>query len=267
MLQIVLKLRASLKAKWKTIILVFPGLIVFIWLNLIAIAPLHKINELSEAVYNDSVFAEKFDSTYYYPEMSNLVKEKGYRVALLQLAENDSLQLVINLDDSTVNLSIKGVVIHQTQINEFSKDKFFKKISLIQEYKLFSRPLLYHSTFATIVKEPVVLRHAPKDTSEAALNAWQPDTLIQNPAFVAFLAEHNIRIILEQNENNYLKDKWVRFQFYSYLFFRDTAASLKNLIYLEKQEYQPTVTIKLPVDDLRAIYRALPHTTYLVLKL
>jgi hypothetical protein len=261
------KIMAILKTKWKTIILLSSGVILFIWLSLIALAPVVEINELQEAVYNDSVLLMKFDTIYFHPEMNIPVKEKVYREALLKLAENDSIQLVINLDDSTVNLSIKGVIIHQTKIYEFSKDKFFKKISLIQEYKLFSRPLLYHSTFATIVKEPVVLRHAPKDTSEAALNAWQPDTLIQNPAFVALSAEHNIRIILEQNENNYLKDKWVRFQFYSCLFFRDKAASLKNLIYLEKQEYRPTITIKLPVDDLRAIYRALPHTTYLVLKL
>ncbi|MBN1117169.1 MAG: hypothetical protein JXA77_08195 [Bacteroidales bacterium] len=267
MQRIISKLKAFLRNKWKTKLLVFLLLVLFTWFVSIAIAPYNKIKELQKLVNTDSVFIERFDSVYYYPEMSRLVGEKAYKEALLKLAENDSIQLVINLTDSTVDLSMKGVMIHQTKLKEFSKDKFFEKITLIQENKLFSQPLFVNSSYATIVKEPVVVRHAPKDTLEAALDAWQPDTLIQNPAFVALSVEYNIRIIFEQDVNKSYYDKWKKFEFYNHLSFSKAIASLENFFCFKRQEYQPTITIKMPVDDLRAIYRALPYNPFIVIKM
>ena len=76
---------------------------------------------------------EKYDDIYNHPEMRPLIKEKTYKEALLKLAESDSIQLVINLSDSTVNLSIKGVVIHRTKIRSFSRDRIFKAMPVIQQ--------------------------------------------------------------------------------------------------------------------------------------
>ncbi|WP_291856030.1 hypothetical protein [Marinilabilia sp.] len=267
MKRIISKSKAFLRNKWKAKLFVFLSLVLFSLFVSIALAPQIKIKELQKLVNTDSVFIERFDSVYYYPEMSRLVGEKAYKEALLKLAENDSIQLVINLTDSTVDLSMKGVMIHQTIIKEFRKDKFFGKITLIQENKLFSQPLFVNSSYATIVKEPVVVRHAPKDTLEAAMNAWQPDTLLQNPAFVALSVEYNIQIILEQDMNNTFYDKWRKFKFYKYLSLRKAIVALENFICFERQEYQPTIRIKMPVDDLRAIYRTLPSNTFIVIKM
>jgi hypothetical protein len=253
--------------KWQSVFLLALGIVVLSWLTCVATAPFNKKKELQQLVEADSLFAGSFKSIYDHPGMHQPVREKSYREALLELSENDSIQLVINLGDSTVLLSIRGVTIHRSGIEKFRKDKFLEKIPLIQEAWLFSRPLLVASHYATIVKEPVVVRHAPKDTLEAALNAWQPDTLIQHPAFVAFSAEHNIRIILEQDRNRRFDDYWTKWGFYTRMHFLKTIASLKNFLSLKQQEYQPTIAIKMPVDDLRAIYRALPHNTYVVIKL
>lgn len=238
-----------------------------IWFTLVAIAPLNKLKELNEQVESDSVFTAQFDSTYYRNEMTRLVKEKVYKEALLQLAENDSIQLVINLTDSTVNLSINGVIIHQVVIDEFRKDKLFDKLLLSQEVWLLSKPLSVDSIFSTVVKEPVVVREAPKDTLEAALNAWQPDTLIQKPAFVAFSVENNIQIIFEQEFQGKSNSKQERNMFYYHLYSKQILSSFKNFIHLKKQEYSPTISITMPSDEIQAIYRALPEHTYVVLKL
>jgi hypothetical protein len=225
------------------------------------------MKELQSLVNADSVFVENFDSIYFHPGIVNLIKQKAYKEALLKLSESDSIQLVINLSDSTINLIIKGVIIHQTKIVEYTKDKFLRKLPLIQEVKFFSQPLLVQSHFATIVKEPVVVRHAPKDTTEAALNAWQPDTLIQNPAFVAFTTEEKIRIFFEQNENKSFSDKLKKIGFYNHFFAKKVITSQKNFFGFKKQEYIPNIIVKIPVDDLRAIYRALPNNTYIVVKM
>ncbi len=103
-----------------------------------------------------------------------------------KLSEKDSIQLIVNLRDSIIGLSIKGVIIHKTQINNYKVDPLLNKLPVLEYVKLFSEPLQVKSQYATIVKEPIVVRNAPKDTAEATLNAYEPDTLIQNPAF--FLA-------------------------------------------------------------------------------
>jgi len=253
------------KLNWKFKVFYLFLTVFFVFLINIAIAPLHKMQEFEGLVNSDSLFLEKYDSIYNHPEMRLLVKEKAFKEALLKLAESDSIQLVINLSDSTVNLSIKGVMIHQTKIRSIGSDKIFDEMPLIQEVKMFSKPLSVYSQYATFEKEPVVVRHAPKDTLDAALNAWQPDTLIQNPAFMILSVGYGINLIFEQEDNPVFQDKWQKFNFYNRLRFINSIRAVSNFVRLKKHDYHPAITIKMPVDDLRAIYRALPNNTFIVI--
>jgi len=250
---------------WKIKALCLFLTLLFILFISIAIAPLHKMQEFESLVSSDSLFLEKYIAVYDQPEMRQMVKEKAYKEALLKLAQSDSIQLVINLSDSTINLSIKGVMIHQTKAESFERDRILNEMPLIQQVKLFSQPLSIQSQHASIVKEPVVERDAPKDTLEAALNAWQPDTLIQKPSFTIFSLEYGINLILEQEDNRSLQDKWTRFNFYNRLRIRSSFRAISKFARLKKQDYHPSITIKMPVDDLRAIYRALPNQAFVVI--
>ena len=256
---------SKLKLKIKALYIFF--IVCFVFLVGIAIAPVHKMKEFENLTNTDTLFLENYDSMYNHPGMELLVKEKAYKEALLKLAESDSIQMVINLTDSTVKLSIKGVVIHQTKVNTFEKDKIFKKMQVIEQVKLFSQALAVHSQYASIVKEPVVVRNAPKDTLEAALNVSQPDTLIQNPAFLFLSTEYGMHLFFEQDENPTFNDKWQKFNFYNRLRIQRSIKAFIHLVLFQKQEYHPTIIIKMPVDDLRAIYRALPNKALIVLKI
>lgn len=255
------------RLNWKIKVLYLFFVVFFIFLINIAIAPLHKMHEFESLVNTDSLFLENNDSIYFHPEMRLLVKEKAYKEALLKLSEYDSIQMEINHADNTVNLYIKGVLVHQTQVGIFQRDKIFKYMPLMQQVKLFSQPLPVQSHYATIVKEPVVIRHAPKDKLEAALNAWQPDTLIQNPAFLILLVEHGIHLIFEQEKNPTFQDKWKKFNFYNKIRLRNSIQAISNFVSLKKQDYHPAITIKMPVDDLRTIYRALPNKAFIAINI
>jgi len=255
------------KIRWTTVLLIGSGIVLLVFFSSIALAPGNRSREFQEMVNADSLFTQSFDSLHFHPEMQALIKEKAYKESLLKLSQSDSIQLVIDLTDSIVGLSIKGVSIHQTRIREFSKDKFLERLPLMHEIKLLSEPLQVRHIYATIVKEPVVVRHAPKDTLEAAMNAWQPDTLIQNPAFVSFLTEYGLQIILEQDQNDHFRDHWKKSVFYSHLSARRTIRATENFLTFSAQEYQPLITVKMPVDALRAVYRALPDNTLIVLRL
>ena len=255
------------KKNWKSYIIIPVLTVFFIFLISTAISPLHRINEYENVAESDTFFSAKSDSIYNHPFVVTLLKEKTYKEALLKLSEKDSIQMVINLADSAVNLSINGIMIHQTKVLTFQKDRLFGVLSFPGQMHLVSQPLQVNSQYATIVKEPIVIRQAPKDTFEAFLNAWQPDTLIQNPAYLILTLQYNIHLIFEQENNPTSRDKWERFDFYNWLRWQKIVNTVFNFTHLRKQEYHPTITIQMPVNDLRAIYRALPNQVFVVIKI
>ena len=220
-----------------------------------------RINEINRLVQADSLFVQSYDSSFNDPELSSLLKERTYKQALIKLSENDSIQLIVNLQDSIVALSIKGVIIHETKVEHFDIDHFFERLPQMSYARLFSYPLSVNSQYATIVKEPIVVRNAPKDTLEAALNAYEPDTLMQKPAFLQLKAEYGIHVLFQQETNPTLNDK------ISCLWFRIKilGSEVLDLIVLKKPSYNSKIIIKIPNDELRSIYRALPTNTFLVL--
>ncbi len=241
-------------------------LVVLIFLLTVALAPVHYMKEADRLVRHDSLFSRETDSVCLTPDISALAREKVYVEALLKLAATDSIQLSVNLSDSAVCLYMKGVKIHQTRIGEFRQDRLLGRLPALPYMEMFSKPLEISTQYATIVKEPIVVRQAPRDTAEAALNAWQPDTLLQNPAFLWLRAEHGISLVFEQEANPAFHDRWVRFRFYSHLRAHRAWEALSRFFTFRRQEYHPTVTIRMPVDNLRAIYRALPQHASVVLK-
>ena len=233
----------------------------------IILAPIHKKTEFEKLVSNDSIFVSMPDTIWNDYSLSPIIREYSYNEAMFNLSKNDSIQLVVNLHDSTVNLFIKGVQIHKTKIKHFGEDNLLLNISNKQYLKLFSKPLNIKKQKATIVKEPIVLRHAPKDTADAAINAWKPDTLVQNPAFVSYILDYGINIIFEQEMNNTLHDKYVKNMFYLKIRFNRTYKAVFDLLLFKKPEYIPVIKIKIPVNELRAVYRALPVQPIVVLYL
>lgn len=239
--------------------------LISVFLMSVAISPLHKWGELEALANNDSLFLANFDTSWNHSEFSGMVKERAYKQALLKLTEKDSIQLAVNLLDSSVCLYINGVKIHQTKVKQFEQNRLLRNLPVLPYVKIFSVPLVINSQVATIVKEPVVVRQAPKDTIEAAQNAWQPDTLIQYPAFLLLRLDYGIDLVFEQEPNPGFYEKWIKFGFYKKIWKGRVMQAVTGFFTGKKQEYYPAITIQLPAEDLRAIYRALPQFAYTVI--
>lgn len=226
---------------------------------LIGLAPVNSLNDLKNEIAADSIYSSQYDSLYNQVSLTNIVKEKAYKSALLSLSNSDSIQLAIQLSDSTVCLYLKGVKLHQTKIFVFQKDAIIQNLPMREYLYCFSKPIPILGHRASIVKEPIVERHAPKDTIEAALNAYNPDTLIQNPAFVELFLPHHINLVFLQSENDTLNFKQARTEFLNEIRNRQLYLNLQQILNKQKTTQNPSITIELPADDLRAIYRALPY--------
>ena len=204
------------------------------------------------------------DSVYFPLLNDTLLKEYVYKKALLELASQDSIHMVLNLADSQANLYIHGVQLFATKLTHLKNDPLLEKFSNKLYATTFSHPLPIETIESTIVKEPIVERQAPKDTIEAALNAYMPDTLIQYPAFLRFRLENGINIHLEQALNKNMDAKLTRWEFY-YDYRLEQWHDRFNCTFSGKPvTYHPDIVVKLNVDDLRAIYRALPNRKPLI---
>jgi len=231
----------------------------------IGLAPLNKMGEFERQFAADSVYFSQYSGMIEDPGLKELFRDIYYREALLELAGNDSIQLVVNLADSAVCLMIKGLMVHEAPVPRFRIDKYLHKMPNSHYAVAFSDPLRILEQHSTIVKEPVVVRHAPGDPEEAALNAYFPDTLIQKPAFLEFSLDHGIRLVMEQEMNPSFLDRLVRFGFRTSCTTRRSLHSIADFFAFRRQEYTPEVIIRVPVNDLRAIYRALPDSAFAVI--
>ncbi|PLX00389.1 MAG: hypothetical protein C0591_01370 [Marinilabiliales bacterium] len=232
--------------------------IVFIFLFCIGLSPLHKRNELANLTKADSIFMSAYNNLYDDPLLAPLSRQLAYKKALLHMAENDSINLIVNLSDSNIHLTINGVIIHTTRLQSFDIDPLLLNLPNNIYHKIFSHPLYIVEEYATIVKEPIVVRQAPKNPEEAAINAYQPDTLIQNPAFLRMQLDYDIHLVFEQDVNSGWNDQKTQVAFRMKYRISHFFERLKAFFSLKKQNYYPTIRIKMPVNDLREIYRALP---------
>ena len=242
-------------------------LLLFIFLIYVSLSPVCWKNEIKAFTEGDSAYVSNFNKDLNHAGLQEKVHTQAYYSSLLKLSESDSIQLAINLHDSTISLFLKGVQIHESGISGIRRHRMLDGLSALEYMKLFSQPLREQGQHATIVKEPVVVRHAPKDTAEAALTAWEPDTLIQRPAFLAISLEHQIDLIFMQDKTESFKGRIVRGVFFSKLFLRREAGYLAHFITFRKPDYHPRIRIVLPADDLRAIYRAIPENGRVALAL
>lgn len=260
-----MKIEEILNSKKGKLILSGISILILFYVIVISVAPIRKLNELKRQVYADTVFYAQNSALLHYQQLFELNKTKALKEAELIIAQKDTFALVVNLNDSTVSLMLKGVKIHSAKIYQYKKDRFFNGINPLVYAKLFSKPMRTQSEFSSIVKEPIIIKKAPKDTIEAITNAYMPDTLIQNPAYLNLEIEHGFKLYLIQNEFNTPEEKAIERQMQQDIRKRKIADVFGNFIHWKHGSYTPNLVLYIRADELRSAYRAIPADVLVVL--
>ncbi len=192
------------------------------------------------------------DSTYL-----KLLKEKAFLQSRMIMAETDSIYLTLNLGDSTAHLEISGVSVHKVKFTGMEASKIFIKGDENLILSLMSRPFTIANDRATIKKEPVMIKMAPKDTSEYKPDIM-PDTSITEPVNYILEMTDGTRIYICQQENEKPEDRKSRSRFDFQYRLRDAWSSLKSIVRFRVPEYHLFIKIYLPRSDAKIIYRAIP---------
>ena len=202
--------------------------------------------------------------------MISEVREKEHLAAFLnttlKLSRGDSIAFFIDLKDSLAILSYKGVSLFQTKISRIVINSGLKKLPIFFRDSLYSGPMEVKEEMSSIEKFPVVVKKAPKDTIEANMASAAPAPPTQNDVFIAFWFDNNLIIQMNQQEEELVgtKKEYKRYK-------RDLAGWIraknrKALLNKEERGYIYHLTIEVPRDDARSIYRALPLNPAVVVR-
>jgi hypothetical protein len=191
------------------------------------------------------------------PAYLKLLKDKAFLQSKIVMAETDSIYLTINMTDSSANLEISGVVVHKAKMSKVKTSKILLKADENSILSILSTPFTISHAFATIKKEPLMIKVAPKDTSEYKPDIM-PDTTITEPVNYILETKGGIRIYVYQEENVKFNDRISQFTFDINDRLRDTWCALKSVAVFKVPEYHPFIKIRLPRTDAKIIFRAIP---------
>ena len=242
---------------WVLAFLVIAFVFYFTVMSLISTS--RKISEINDSYSFKQIektsIDEKFFTDSTFVEMQ---KEKAFIQSRIAMAETDSIGLTLNLRDSLALLEINGVVVHKTKISFMRICKAFNKANSYAVASMLSSPLKIISDTATIKKIPLMVKMAPKDTSEFKPDAI-PDTSSYEPVNYILEMNNGIRIFVYQQETEKSKDIYNQILFDITDRTKNTIAALRKMAAFEVPEYRLYIKIRMPKDDAKIIYRAVPQ--------
>jgi len=201
-------------------------------------------SKTDERILSDSVFI-------------SIRREMSFSQARMLMAESDSICLALNLSDSTAILEINGVMVHNAKISGIAISKVFEKADEYSVSAMFATPSTIGNDYATIKKEPLMIKMAPKDTSEYKPDIL-PDTTNSEAVNYMFEMENGTRLYVYQNVGKNEGGGLNLFFFDLFDRLRNIRDNLKSIIALKVPEYHPSIRIRIAKDDAKIIYRALP---------
>jgi len=229
------------------------------------LAPSHKLAELKKEFIPGKSADKKEDSRIYSDSTYlRLIRERAYLQSKIIMAESDSIYLTINLADSSMNLEISGVVVHQAKMSSFKASSILTKGNENIITAMLSTPLTIAFDKATIKKEPVMMKMAPKDTSEYKPDIM-PDTSITEPVSYIFEMTNGTRIYVYQAEDQKRSDRISLLKFDLEDRLHQTWEAIKRSAVFKVPEYHPFIKIRLPRSDAKIIYRAIPKNGQITL--
>jgi hypothetical protein len=186
-----------------------------------------------------------------------MLKEKAFLQSRIAMAETDTIYLTINLADSSANIEISGVVVHKAKMSRLQASSILMKGNENIILSMLASPFTIENSISTIKKEPVMVKMAPKDTSEYKPDIM-PDTSLTEPVTYILELNSGVRIYVCQDEDQMKSDRREIFMFDMKERLRNTLSSLKSVALFKVPEYHPYIKMRLPRADAKIIYRALP---------
>lgn len=252
------------------ILLIILALILLLIISYISVLEILSVNRTIDEFNNKFVTEEVKSDIEYLSTSDSTVMDNQFRLAYLSsqliAAKSDSIILLLNFPDSTADLMIKGVVVHSARIETYKLSRFIDAVDQLALLKMLSTPLQVTKHKSTIRKVPLMVKIAPKDTSEYTPDVV-PDTTDIDAVNYIFETNAGIQFYFYESNPKESEDGLKQFKFDLQDRIQRGYLVFKNAATLKKTEYKPEVRIRLNKRDAKIIYRALPSKASIIIKL
>lgn len=248
-----------------TIFLLFVAFAYTTWMSLSAVKQMsdHFCRKFSADTNYNSSHKKTFITD---PVLDSLRKEKAFLLSRIEAARSDSIVLVLNLPDRIAQLELKGVTLYKVRIPEMHISRFFNSLCPEARNRIFSTPWKITRDEATIPKIPVMVKIAPRDTSEYTPDI-APDTTNRDPVHFALETNFGFTFCFYEIIPDSLPGKA---KYHAFMFrqkWNTALAALSKLAMLKPPDYKPRIQIRIPRRDAKIIYRAIPKEALVIVRM
>jgi hypothetical protein len=201
---------------------------------------------------------EIHDAGWNIPEIQIKKKEINWLERQLLLAKSDSLNLGISLNDSIVQVQLKGTVLVQAKMIQHHPLHFFDSLNY-GAYHDFTRIAAIIDEQSTIPKKPIRKVQAPKNEDE--VQAVKHDSLPDPLLVWQFSLDNRINVVITGVGLD--NDSILNFQYRKNMIDYNLSNLKTNLF---PKSYTPTLYIWLNDKDAKSVYRAIPEKGKVVFK-
>jgi flagellar basal body-associated protein FliL len=203
------------------------------------------------------------------PDLFKLMKEKSWLESRLKMANTDSVGLAIDLEDQTIQLELKGVVVMKSKIRDYSISGFFKQMDGNVYFNMFGSPLTILSLESTIAKSRFKVVQAPKSAEEADAMTAKKDSVIKQDVYWMVKLDRDIELNIQGIDS--IQDAQSKYKFGQDFRFKrklkNILSSVKSMTDFKKPEYTPEILISIPESEATAILHALPEKALITIRI
>jgi len=183
------------------------------------------------------------------------------------LASEDSIYLVLDLIRKIATLEMKGIPLHDSNIQEIWVSNSIKKFHTETLIHWLSQPFVLKNAASTIVRVPFLVKIAPKDTIEASKMDATPAPRRTEDVYIVMNFERNLQLVIQQSEPSEGEDKQRVDSLRNSYSKREIDRSVKALATRKRDAIVPRIVITLPKSEAIILYRALPQKPKMVLRM
>lgn len=185
----------------------------------------------------------------------------------LELANEDSMYLVLDLINNTAILEMKGVMLHESKILESSVSNSIKMYHTEALLNWMAEPFMLKHAEATIPKIEYVEKIAPKDTIEANKVAVEPAAAKLGDVYIVMDFDRNLRLVISQSEKPDEDGKKIITAMRRKYQEVEVRRSIQSLVKFNRQPAMPQISIVIPKKDATIFYKALPVRPKMIIRM
>jgi hypothetical protein len=223
------------------------------------------VNASREEATSDAYDINKDLSTK--SRLFDLKKSEEFLRAKLNLVNDDSSYLVVDIIKKTATLEMKGISLYECHFVSSHISNSIKDQPAVTLLNWMGEPFNLRHVDATIPKTSFIVKIAPKDTIEANKIDETPIVPRRGDVYVVMDFDRNLRLIIRQLEK---PDEEGRREIDSLQWkFRrnEITNSLNAMMHFSRDLITPTIEIVLSKEDATILYRALPYKPKMILRL